>query len=114
MQQRNGFTAAQKKMMILSNETTEGLKITGIATKSYNTNLMNAILMLFVHAVKSFVEMTRYLLALPGVKFVLSERFFQNPLEAFFGKQRAQGGRNDNPTVQQFLKNTVSLRSQVQ
>ena len=61
---------------------------------------------------KSFVEMTRYLLALPGVKFLLSERFCQDPLEAFFGKQRAQGGRNDNPTVHQFLKNTVSIRVQ--
>ena len=30
MEQRNGFNAAQKKMMTLSNETTEGLKIAGI------------------------------------------------------------------------------------
>ena len=30
VEQRNGFNAAQKKMMILSNETTEGLKIAGI------------------------------------------------------------------------------------
>ena len=29
VEQRNGFTAAQKRMMILSNETIEGLKITG-------------------------------------------------------------------------------------
>ena len=43
---------------------------------------------------------------------MLSERFCQDPLEAFFGKQRGQGGRNDNPTVYQFLKNTVSLRIQ--
>ena len=61
---------------------------------------------------KSFVEMTRYLLAVPGVKFLLSEQFCQDSLEEFFGKQRAQGGRNDNPTVYQFLKNTVSLRIQ--
>lgn len=31
---------------------------------------------------------------------------------SFFGKQRAAGGRNDNPTVQQFCHNTVSLRVQ--
>ena len=61
---------------------------------------------------KSFVETTRYLLREPGVKFVLSERFCQDPLESFFGNQRARGGRNDNPTVQQFIDNTVSLRVQ--
>lgn len=35
-----------------------------------------------------------------------------SPVEAFFGKQRAAGGRNDNPTVQQFCQNTVFLRVQ--
>ena len=61
---------------------------------------------------KSFVEMARFLLQQSDVKFLLSERFCQDPLEAFFGHQRARGGRNDNPTVQQFCKTTVSLRVQ--
>ena len=65
-----------------------------------------------LHAVKSFVEMAKYLLNQPGIKFILSEKFCQDPLEVFFGKQRAQGGRNDNPTCYQFLKNTVTLRIQ--
>ena len=56
--------------------------------------------------------MAKFLLNQPGVNFILSERFCQDPLEVFFGKQRAQGGRNDNPTSQQFLKNTVSIRVQ--
>jgi len=47
VQQKNDFTAAQRKMMVLSSETTEGLKITGIATN--NTNLANAILMLCIY-----------------------------------------------------------------
>ena len=62
--------------------------------------------------VKSFVEMARYLLDQPGVKFLLSERFCQDPLESFFGHQRSKGGHNDNPTVKQFCDNTVSLRVQ--
>lgn len=66
----------------------------------------------FIIIVKSFVEVARYLLRQPGVKFLLSEKFCQDPLEEFFGHQRAKGGRNDNPTVQQFCKNTVSLRVQ--
>lgn len=61
---------------------------------------------------KSFVEVTKHLLKQPGVKYVLSERFCQDPLESFFGRQRSAGGRNSNPTVKQFIDNTVSLRVQ--
>ena len=101
--------------MMLPDETQEGLKITG------KTVLINHLIVLTLnklqahylcHTVKSFVEVTRYLLSQPGVKFIFSERFCQDPLECFFGRQRSCGGRNDNPTVQQFLKSTVSLRVQ--
>ena len=60
----------------------------------------------------SFVELTKILLAIPGVQYVLSEKFCQDPVESFFGKQRSQGGRNENPNVKQFMDNTVSLRVQ--
>ena len=49
---------------------------------------------------------------MPGTKFVLTERFTQDPLEEFFGKQRSFGGQNDNPTIMQFVHNTTSLRVQ--
>ena len=65
-----------------------------------------------IHAFCTLVKMARFLLRQSGVKYLLSERFCQDPVEAFFGKQRASGGRNDNPTVKQFLDNTVSLRVQ--
>lgn len=45
-----------------------------------------------------------------GPKFILSVRFNQDPLEVYFGKQRARGGRNDNPTANQFLQNVQSIR----
>ena len=61
--------------------------------------------------VKSFVEIAKFLLGQQGVKFLLSEKFCQDPLEVFFGHQRAKGGHNDNPTVQQFCKTTVSLET---
>ena len=64
------------------------------------------------YTVKAFVEMARFLLKQGDVKFLLSERFCQDPVEEFFGHQRAKGGRCDNPTVNQFLENTVSLRIQ--
>lgn len=94
--------------MVLSHETLAGLIITGTKlcyrTHSYIHNNY--------YAVKSFTEVARFLLKIPGVKFLLSERFCQDPLEAFFGNQRAKGGRSDNPNVQQFCSSTVSLRVQ--
>ena len=43
---------------------------------------------------------------------MLRERFCQDSLESFFGKQRYQGGYGDNPPMKKFLDNTVSLRVQ--
>lgn len=62
----------------------------------------------------SFVEMTQYLLAKHSEDnlFLLSERFSQDPLENYFGKQRARGGRSDNPTIQRSLQNAGALRIQ--
>ena len=115
MENRNGFTNAEKKLMMLPDETQEGLKITGktfVVTYPIALTVSKMQSHYLSHAVKSFVEVTRYLLSQPGVKFILSEHFCQDPLECFFGHQRSCGGRNDNPTVQQFLKSTVSLRVQ--
>ena len=72
--------------------------------RPYNFTLFKTVL--------SFIEMVQYLLSLPGVQYILSEKLCQDPIEAFFGKQRAAGGRSDNRTVQQFCQNTVSLRVQ--
>ena len=57
----------------------------------------------------SLSEMIRFLLSSDKVKFVLTERFNQNPLEIFFAQQRARGQRNDNPSVSQFMENTQAL-----
>ena len=57
----------------------------------------------------SFLDVSKYLLSYPGVKAVFSERFNQDLLESFFGKQRSHGGHCDNPTVKDFLYNTTSL-----
>ena len=46
------------------------------------------------------------------MKYILSENFCQDPLEAFFGKQRYKGGQNDNPSAKEYLDNTVTLRVQ--
>ncbi len=64
------------------------------------------------YTVYSFVEMTRYLLKQKPGLFILSERFNQDPLESFFGQQRARGGRCDNPNVKRFLENSQAIRVQ--
>ena len=47
-------------------------------------------------AVRSFVEMTKYLVSQGDVTF-LSERISQDPLENYFGQQRARGGTKTPP-----------------
>ena len=64
------------------------------------------------HAVKSFVEMTRYLLSQGKDLFILSERVSQDPLENYFGQQRSRGGRNEHPTIQQCIQNAAAIRVQ--
>ena len=95
--------------MCLSQETLEGLRMTGIILTICGHSFLFT---MFFLSATSFVKMTKYLLDLPGSKFILSERFCQDPLESFFGQQRSMGGHNDNPTVQTFCNNTVSLRVQ--
>jgi len=55
--------------------------------------------------------MAQYLLQLPGVESVLSNRLcYQDLLEQLFGKQRQRGATNDNPNVQQFESNTSAIQ----
>ena len=58
--------------------------------------------------------MTKYLLSQPNSDglFLLSERVSQDPLENYFGKQRARGCICDNPTVKECIKNAVAIRAQ--
>ena len=35
--------------------------------------------------------------------------FYQDPMEIYFGQQRARGHRNDNPSVDQFMHNTQAV-----
>jgi hypothetical protein len=40
----------------------------------------------------------------------LSNKLCQDPLEKFFGQQRQRGRVNENPTVNDFIKNSQALR----
>ena len=57
----------------------------------------------------SVIEATKYLLK-DGFQFVLTERFCQDVLKGYFGRQRGIGRRNDNQTVFQFDYNDNIIR----
>ena len=56
--------------------------------------------------------MTKFLLSRHEGLYFLSEKVSQDPLENYFGKQRARGGRNENPNLKQCLVNSGALRVQ--
>lgn len=62
--------------------------------------------------VKSFTNLGLKLLRLPGVKYLLSEVFSQDPLERYFSCQHHRGGSSDNPTAQQVPYNAATLVQQ--
>ena len=85
------ITLKMRKMFILW-QTDEGLKIT-----TY-----------------SVVEKIKYLLQ-EGFESVLIERFFQDPVEEYFGSQRKLGRRCDNPDLAKFgyKDNTIRIQRNI-
>ena len=83
------FTKNAKSNMFLSWQTYECLKIT----------------------VHSIIELVKFLLN-HQVEYVLTERFCQDPLENYFGRQRSMGARKDNPTLRDFGYNDNTIRNQ--
>ena len=63
-------------------------------------------------SVNSFTELGPKLLKVPGVNYILSEVFSQDPLERYFSRQRHRGGSNDNPTAFQVPFNASTLIQQ--
>ena len=62
-------------------------------------------------SVFSFKEVCKFLLQ-NGVPYVLSNRFCQDDLENYFGRQRAIGCRRDNPSVKDVGYNDNTIKSQ--
>ena len=105
MQALPDLSKSEQNRMCLSRETLEGLRMTGKCECSLLLLVLSGNnIFYFCHIVKSITEMVPYLLDVPGVSYVLTERFNQDPLESFFGKQRMRGGYNNNHNVKTFLK----------
>ena len=82
------FTPNAKANMFISRQTFEGVKLT----------------------VHSSIELIQYLLN-EGLPYVLTEKFCQDPLENYFGPQRAMGHRKDNPSLCDFGYNANTIRT---
>lgn len=85
MEERTEFTAAEKKRMLLSDETLLGLRMTGFCCI---TQIIYMYLLLsFFCTVNSFLHLVRYLFLLPEVKgknlSFLSFTLCKDPLEGF-------------------------------
>ena len=60
-------------------------------------------------SIYSLFEVVKFLLE-NVVSFVFTEKFNQDTLEEYFGKNRSLGQRNDNPDVYQFGYNSNTIR----
>ena len=83
------FTKDDRRRMFVSQQTYKGMKIT----------------------VNSLIEVVKFRLS-EGCEFVLSEKFCHDPLEEYFGHQRARGRFSDNPTLQAFGYNDLTIAAQ--
>eukprot|EP00794_Sanderia_malayensis_P012456 gene12456-13744_t len=83
------FSKSGKQAMFISPQTYKGLQIT----------------------IYSFVEACKFLLE-NGVQYILSERFCQDDLENYFGRQRAIGHSRDNPNICSVGINDNIIKSQ--
>ena len=83
------FSRKAKNEMFVSQQTYEGLKI----------------------SVNAIIEAVQFLLQ-HEVRYVLTERFSQDSLGNYFGRQRSIGGRKDNSAIRDFGYNDNSTRNQ--
>lgn len=86
---RRDLKQSEKNKMIITRETLGGLKMTG---RLMIGMVSRTIFFTFIsiNVVHSFTEIVPELLKLDGAQFIYSERFCQDHLEIFFGKQRRQ------------------------
>ena len=85
-----------------------------LSTRFYGIHGSKSNKAFYLPTVRSFCELTRYLLGFEMAKtpYLLSEHFSQDPIENYFGQQRSRGGWSQILTVQACLISAQSLRVQ--
>ena len=90
IEQRDGnFSKKERNKMFISPQTYGGLKI----------------------SVNSTIKVVQFLHQ-HHMRYVLTERFCQDPLENYFGRQRSFEAQKDNPSLRDFGYNDNSIRNQ--
>ena len=81
VEKREGFAKEEKNLMMLSHETSLGLRITDEDNSVYNAY------MIFSFLVHSFIELVKYLLIIPGVSFLLAINYLKTQLSSFLASK---------------------------
>ena len=89
MERQGNFTQNDKSNLFISWQSYEGFQV----------------------RVHSITKVCKFLLE-QGISYILSERFYQDDLENYFGRQRAIGHRHDNPAVRDAGYNDNTIKSQ--
>ena len=89
LQRQGNFHRRDREVMFLPWQSYDGLRMTVLSSKTVVSYLLNN-----------------------GMKYVLSEKFCQDDIENYFGKQRATGRRKDNPNVRDTGYNDNMIKSQ--
>ena len=84
MNKREGLSYEEKKSMMLSKITENGMRMTSMYI--FNSRLITQLL--FIYVVSSFLELVPKLFQIQEVTGFLSEKLSQDPVEKFFGIQR--------------------------
>ena len=93
LQRQGNFRQRDRDAMFLPWQSYEGLQMSVLLLKAFVPYLLNN-----------------------GMKYVLSEKFCQDDIENYFGKQRAIGRRKDSPNVRAagYNENMIKLQFSVQ
>ena len=81
---QSGLSMKEKNSMLLSPKTRFGIEVTGKYIQFCLYIVHYFIVLLFSFSVRSFIEITKLVFKIPGVKVFLSERLSQDPLEVFW------------------------------
>ena len=89
LQRQGNFRQRDRDTMLLPWQSYEGLQMSVLLLKAFVPYLLNS-----------------------GMKYVLSEKFCQDDIENYFGKQRAIGRRKDSPNVRAAGYNENMIKPQ--
>ena len=114
VREREGFTDAQKELMLLQLEKDFELQVIVMKCLLLHIPIYRSFYDAFIIVVMSFASVVRDI-SDPGLgkKYLLSAKFNQDPLENFFGRVRQSGGWSNHPSSKTVQEATDVIRLQI-